>query len=324
MKNLILHIGNHKTGTTSIQKALFKYRDSLIEEQLYPFFEKKNGESCFSNLGSYFINNTGIDCGFEKQGAYVTERFYEDLADFSELNKTIIVSSEEFSFITDTNLLSLFKENIYKIFDKVTILVYLRRQDKQALSHHQQSARAPGAANFIYGNTPKALPDLSPNLDLYLNYFERIGMWGDAFGDSNLIIKNFDKNSLKFGSVVKDFFNEISSSIDVENIIDNSSLGKTLTKIKHLAIQVGYSRMESIELHKLISDSSEKMTPSLSEARIFLNHYSYSNKKMFKRFNLPYDFFEDSIVYPDNGNSLWNEEEVNGVLRELLKALKDK
>lgn len=327
MKKLILHIGSHKTGSTSIQKALFIHAQELRKKGFNPILEVKNNEEVFSNLGCFFANNTGINCNFLETGAIIKNNFFTFLDNRTNISKTNIdiISSEEFSFITSRkNIESLYKE-LKKTYDNIKVIVYLRRQDRQLISHYQQASRAPGATSYIYGNEPVAIPQHSQEMDIYLNYYDRISMWGDIFGDENIDIVSFDKIILQKSGLIHDFFTRIGIDISVSEIKDNFSFGKMTTKVKHMSMQEGYSREQSFIFNKLFDKDKIKLTPSRSDATSIFNRYKESNEKLAHRFNLECDdFFDSKFSYPEISNETWTEEEANQVIRALLKLLKTK
>ncbi len=61
----------------------------------------------------------------------------------------------------------------------------------------------------MYGHSTRAIPHYEAKHDLYLDYHKRLGMWADAFGDENLVIKVFDRKKLLNSDAVADFFDVI-------------------------------------------------------------------------------------------------------------------
>ena len=186
-----------------MQKALFLHSKQLRDEAINPILEKKGNKEVYSNLGLFFENNTGINCNFLETGALVKDSLYKYLEDNRSNYETDVLSSEEFSFITSKVQLQKLFERLSLIYSEIRVLVYLRRQDKHLVSHYQQASRAPGATSYIYGNEPLAIPEYNENMDLYLNYYERIGLWGDVFGDNNIDIVSFEgKRSKNFTPII--------------------------------------------------------------------------------------------------------------------------
>jgi hypothetical protein len=323
MNTLILHIGSHKTGTSSVQRALFFYKDKLRACGISPFFEEGVEGEVHSNLGMYFRNNVGRDCNFDKTGALIKAQFYLDLATKAKKYKTVIVSSEEFSFVLSNEEIARLKEKLIEIFDEIKIIVYLRRQDKQLISHHQQASRAPGAVTYLTGNQPVALPAYCESMDPYFDYYQRLGRWGDVFGDDALIISNFNSNNLVNRGIVADFFSKLEVDFEVKEFMDNASFGRLTTKLKHLSMQVGYSREESLVFNNFLVNDKEKLKPSKREALKIYEEYKKSNLQLISRFGLCLGFFESEFEYPVENNNNWEEEEVNGVIKSLLSLLLD-
>ncbi|MBN2825779.1 MAG: hypothetical protein JXQ76_10665, partial [Campylobacterales bacterium] len=204
MKTLYIHIGQHKTGSTSLQQVLFDNREKLTQEN-FSFFavDQKNeiiqngNSNCWVSLNKENIKSLGcIDS--PKELAF----------NLAQLPDDVIISAEHFSWIFHKEPLIEFKEELSKYFDKIIIIVYIRRQDKQIISHHQQASKCKNSpARFVYGDDLKAIPAYHETHRLYLDYNKRIGMWGDVFGDDNMMIRVFDTKSLYQGDIVLDFLN---------------------------------------------------------------------------------------------------------------------
>lgn len=322
MKKLILHIGSHKTGTTSIQKALWTYRENMRKSGISPLLENQSGIEFSSNHGWAFYNQIGNVPTFVSEGAKIRDGFFVKLDAESNKYDTVVVSSEEFSFLIHKESIKKLSQRLYKIFDEICVVAYLRRQDRHLVSHHQQSCRAPGAVTQLFGNDPVAMPDYDEKMDLYLDYNTRIGFWGDCFGDNNVKIRLFDSIAKEKG-VVKDFFSLLDLSFQPDEIRDNQSLCKSLEKIKHLSMQLGFSREESLKLNKYFQFDEEKMKPSRSDSMELMDKYNLSNAMLLKRFNID-SSFDDDFDLPESDNSDWSESSANNVIKILLGLLKDK
>ena|GEM_PF-2241863 len=126
---LILHIGQQKTGSTSLQRFLFDNRTQLLQHKiLYP---RSLGTEHYKQHLIFKHRNNLLD---------------NELNLYKKLKEEIIASKAETVIISDENLFfgrSTKKEEIVtflkSLFDEIEVLVYLRRQDLHAPSHYQQA-----------------------------------------------------------------------------------------------------------------------------------------------------------------------------------------
>ena len=108
MKNLILHIGSHKTGTTSIQRALLEAEEPL-KNCNYELFKTQNIKGNRSKSGNAW---GWIDLGKKKEyldplrnglgGKVPNPKVLTEYL-FNSRQDNIIMSSEGFSWIFDDN-----------------------------------------------------------------------------------------------------------------------------------------------------------------------------------------------------------------------------
>jgi len=238
----------------------------------------------------------------------------------------IVVSMEGLSWVFDRECIARLQGELVDVFSDIKIVAYLRRQDKQVVSHHQQGSKVSGrkAARF-YGNQPTALPQYQPHFQDYLNYSRRIGFWADAFGDANIYLRIFERDLLKDGDVVSDFFAITGMETHSNFTRQNESVGFVATKLGHL--------MQQRNVPPTIRDtllanlgSGGKMLPSAQEAIDFYANFRDSNKSLNNRFKLSghkYLFDDDFSGYPSLRNDLWTEDLANEAILGMLTAIND-
>lgn len=324
-KTLYIHIGSHKTGTTSIQKAMFdnsEYLKSLNYECFTESYDNINQVDGSSNSWISFLSE---EADFTKGSRILDKKKLSEK--LSILNsKNVIISSEQFSFIFDDNELFEFKNELDNFFSKIIIIVYIRRQDRHIVSHHMESAYKPESnAAIFFGKDVKALPSYKKHFDLYLNYYEKIKMWAKVFGKGNLIIRNFE--NLYKNDSVEDFFQLFKiDTKDMKISIINQSRGKETTKIGLILnendedVMVG-SNMFNILFTSL--DNSGKLLPTRFEAQEFYNRYKESNKNLNKIFSISLNeniFDNNFSMYPENNDDIWDEASANKAILNLIKG----
>lgn len=187
---LFLHIGLHKTGTSSIQESLIQNKDNLVKEGiLYP-----NHIKIFDNiLNTDFFNIKLADkCATELENISKSKK---------NTIKKIIISNEAFSGnpFDGYKKLKIIVKYLSKISEKfeTKIILYLRRQDKLIESLYIQSIKDGKTA--LFNDFIKTLKYDS------LNWSNYIKIWMQHFSKNQLIIRMYDKKKFKDGNIVTDF-----------------------------------------------------------------------------------------------------------------------
>jgi hypothetical protein len=324
MKTLFLHIGSHKTGTTSIQNALIRNKEELQRRSVSVFDRDPNGETRVDADGGNWIRSyfTLVDGRPDKMGTFPidTESLFNYLNDY---DGDVIFSSETLSWLNSLEVIDGLKREADKYFSKVVVIVYLRRQDQQAVSQHNQGSKVKGGDDhYYYLSNNRSLPITEDNYYEYLDYNKKIAIWADIFGDENIIVRVFDQNSLFGGDVVKDFFHIIGIPYNIKESDRNPSNGFEATKIGHLSNE--NLRPEISEMIKRGSDNSGKLMPSRADAKTFYSRYVESNIRLNQRFKISprVDIFNDDFShYPVEAQDLWGEDTANQAISNVLKSL---
>lgn len=321
MANLYIHAGNHKSGSTTIQRFLHDHKENIAKHGIYVYSRDQQKRQRRGNLSWWFDHSV-----LSKDGVRIKKGFSESIAKFSQGND-VILSSECFSWIFRKEELLDLKESLSCFFDRIVIFFYVRRQDVHAVSHYQQATKTIAEQDF-YSGPPLALPKVTDNIYLYLDYHKRISNWGDVFGDENIYVNPMKEAILKSGSLTKHLFSVIGvSEIPNESKPSNESYGWERTKINHLLVKSGIDPRS--ELSKYINgflDNKGKLLPSRSEAIQFYNNFRYSNKKLNERFNVSnngFIFDDDFTFYPEEGNDKWCEDTANKALENVILVIKD-
>lgn len=321
MPRLYLHIGSHKTGTTAVQLGL--HQNSILLQALG-----------ITYVGTGNIAHIHSAIGPITPGSFLPAGYKvldpADLAARLAAAETdvVVASSENLSFLFDKTAIADLAAALRPHFDDIRIVCYLRRQDRHAVSHHQEGAkphrRAEGA---LWGHAPTALPEYSTAHDLYLDYNQRLGMWADVFGDAAMIIRIYDRDLLKKRDIFPDFLDILDLDITgLQPVGDrNISLGAAQTKAGHL--------MNSLEVRAASADivlarieDEGRLLPSQAEARAYLDRYIHSNRLLNQRFQIsaaPDLFNDDFSDYPETPQSDWTENGASSALLAVLQHLLD-
>lgn len=202
--DLYLHIGTEKTGTTSIQSFMAANRALLKEHQiLYP---RSPGETNHIGLAGMAQDRERGELwkklairSLDERDRY-RARLGDELA--AELGQhrfhSAIMSNEHCSSrLLDQAEVTALREFLSKLFSRVRIIVYLRRQDDFLVSTYST-----GVKN---GQAPPLRVPKMRRIDHRYNYAELLDRWVAVFGRDNVICRKFEKASLIAGDLLQDF-----------------------------------------------------------------------------------------------------------------------
>lgn len=243
MKDLYLHIGHHKTGTTCIQHFLAGNRSQLANDgYLYP----RTGElDQAHHLLAISVNKNKdfIQILDKSAEEYWSDLFFE--ADQSGCNK-VIVSSEEFSNNINSDSIEEIKQYTENKFN-VRVILYIRRIDELVQSIYKQLVK-------FYGVRCELPFDINaPYVVNNIDFYSKINLWGDVFGKDRITLRIFEIGILRHNPVY-DFLSTVGYSGDLldpnlTEIKKNESLSIKYTEIlRYINGKFDLSK----EIHELI------------------------------------------------------------------------
>ena len=200
MKKVILHIGRHKSGTSSLQNFLVRNR-LLLEQYDYLYPHVGISSVAHHQIANAFSQKNVIELGATSilESELITA-FRAELA--TTTATSIIVSSEKFTACNPRLMKELFAGY------EVEVVMYLRDQLSYLASAYAQIVHADTITESIenYYET-----FLTRNID-YWKFIER---WEAVFGN-NVKVALFDREALHEGDIVKDFLWRF-TSVDLAN-----------------------------------------------------------------------------------------------------------
>ena len=257
---LILHIGNHKTGTTTIQSSLKRNRVKLMKRYgiLYP--------DSFRIAGAHHILPATILGEDSILGVEIKKPLEQIIGSFSKELKsknpdTVVLGSEEFFRFSKEDMSGL--KELFSLFDKVVIAVYLRNQ----FDHIESSYRF----SVLWEDSHLELnfsDYLTRNLSSdYHCYDIRLKEWHDYF--PSIKMKVFDFGTEAESGLLRGFYRKLLNiEFDTEESKENSSLNRVSTillrHINTLNIDIE-CRRESVSILK---EFDEKY-PLLKRQRLY-------------------------------------------------------
>ncbi len=287
MKRIILHIGRHKSGTTSVQKFLYS-NERLLES--YGFHYPKSGIKGYAHHqyaeGFMRQNLKRADKRYHDKNARLIEQLKFEIDPIAD---TVIISSEAYQNC-DPSVISA----IFSGYD-VQLVVYLREQVGYMASAYAQKVHATsycGSMSDYYENAFRA------------DYFKFLQKWDKAF-KGNISVRIFDRSCLINGDVVYDFASSIlgmESKVvkqhyvedDANPTISNRLLAYKLYVNRNLNLTSLSSRLIYRGLSELArQDKSERVLASEEIAYKTRIQYEESNRKVARRYFSREHLFEN-------------------------------
>ncbi len=209
-KSLIIHMGMHKTGSTSIQNTMSKNHWEGSYEYLNLISANHSAfiVSLFSQNPSQYIHNQGLT---EEQ---VKEKNHNNLIllqrRLTESKENVIISGEDIGSALSIVDLEKMKSFFCQYFKAIYIIGYVR----PPMSFVQSA--------FCHHVTHKKKGTLSINPPQYRGRFNK---FDSVFGKQNVLLIKFDKKQLYDSDVVKDFGWRLGIQIPSDAIVrSNESL----------------------------------------------------------------------------------------------------
>lgn len=202
-----IHIGTEKTGTTTIQDFLESNLARLAEAGYATL--PGMGERNQTRLAAYAMTDDGRQTDLHVQygltGPAEREAFEarveEDLAAELEAQAdchSLIVSSEHLqSRVRSGEGVAKLKALLERHVKQVRIIVYLRRQDRMAVSAF--------STRFKAGNLGTDVFPAKPDLPHYFDHAALLERWSGVFGRETMVVRIFEPGRLIAGDLIADF-----------------------------------------------------------------------------------------------------------------------
>ncbi len=248
MKTAVIHIGTHKTGSTTIQDFLRVNRSKLQGRKIAAV--RLDGKPNLSQLHLY-ASPKSRHTNLLRMRAWRDDAKYQAFADSfpEELGQvvdgfkgcnTYIFSAESLGLLRSDEDIRRLQSLFAPHFDDIRILVYLRRQDDLAISLYQQHLKG--------GSTSERVIPAGA-LGIY-NFKSMLQAYEGVFGREKIAARRFDTGSGRF-DIVDDFL----STIGIKN--------RGFAPIKRRNESVGVQGAAILlEFNRLVSDGGLNQDPS--------------------------------------------------------------
>jgi hypothetical protein len=312
--NIYIHIGVHKTASSTIQVGLSNNRGLLAENDwLYP---KKGALSRIAHHNVVFqIRN---DRRYNPRAGD-----FEDL--ISEIKRTkkqnVIVSSEDFSLcnLSEVEFIS----NQLRSLGPLRVIVYLRRQDEWLNSRWAQLVKNGRYSDDFESSLKQGIVEA--------DFYNRLQPWAEVLGKENIIVRVLERNQLE-DHVCIDFlrscgFQKIKDFIIPENQNVSPSM-KTIEVIRYFVGQIKDTKVErryidkSVRLIRRYADDHgwnderpNKISPEIHE--LIMEQFVDSNRKIAQEYLGRDDLFFEK--YKTKPITIYDLSELHG--EEILDLL---
>lgn len=317
-----IHIGYHKTGTTSIQKFLSLNRRALNKESVCYI-------GGFENHYMYSVlyhSRENYDSGVSKESLATKDSFFRELE--QKRYDKILLSSE--GFLESNAVPGLLAEDIKPFLGRgvvVKVVVYLRRQDDWLQSAYQQRVKQ---ANC---RLPETLSESLAGSLPFVDYAKKLQFWENAFGRENMIVRIFEPDSLK-GDIFQDFSEAVGFQIDdsfqyPQKSQSNIGIDFDVLEMMRISNRLGLSAALHEELLRVSEsmDSSHQVSASLlsvAERAEIIEWYAESNAQVASK----YFGRTDGVLFSNSGFDSVHDKKhsltVEGAVGVLLKIIDKK
>lgn len=214
-KNLMLHVGMHKTGSTSIQFFSCKNRSVLRDHNiLYP----SPGSTGVAHHGIGKLAYSGDQKGFEEVILKIIEE-----AELSNCSN-ILISSEVFckSLEVPNTIYPILREK----FRKIEIIFYVREPLSWTKSAYGQQVRQ---KDICYTGSYE---DYMLSIIRSIEYKKRIQAWSRIFGRENVVVKSYE-SAVETG-LIQEFFEAKEVNLTVNEDEWRNNVGLSPNAINYL------------------------------------------------------------------------------------------
>lgn len=189
-KKIVIHIGAHKTGSTSIQKFFYEYHQYFFNNKiLYPikYLTKLENYLYGQHFIPWYLINYPVKYDLKKG----FDQFLKDINEPFDL----VLSSEDFMRLEEKHIEN-FTNILFNKFEKIYTVIYVSPQVRTIVLAYQ-------TAIVYYKYTEDFKTYLERNIDRF-DYYKKIKLWQKS--GCEVIVKPYDRSLFEKGDINVDFF----------------------------------------------------------------------------------------------------------------------
>lgn len=231
----IIHIGGEKTGTTTVQNFAARNRARLAAHGvLYPLSLGSPNQLKMTGFAAadHKLDDIRIDLGLRSPDAVHEFRgqlrrdLGNEIQEYNDIS-TILVSNEHLqSRLVGLGEVMRLKRFMDEFTNSQRIIVYLRRQDRVAVSHYSTKLKAGNIGDA--GVFPFIDPD--QHLPPYYDYNSLLKRYEKVFGHDSITVRIFEPRRLLKGELLVDFRDACGFPADW-NLIDVPRTNESLSEV---------------------------------------------------------------------------------------------
>lgn len=309
MAHYILHIGYGKTGTTALQNTLAHNRDALASQGvIYPDARVKGSwlraanhnmvaRAVAGRLGWWGLRDEDYIAQFEAQRR-------------SADAKVVLLSGEQFLGAVqpwdypDTEAYWRAQNSVVarlrQVLDghRVTLIVYLRRQDDWVESAINQTIKYGGlmGSRLANGSVDEIVDMYAPRLD----YARTLDLWASHFGEEAICVGVYERQRLRNGDLIDDFLHRVGidpsslARLPLDEADSNLRLSRDVLEFKRILNRVPRSKARErflaetlrIVSREMVGWADESAYPLLCPARreALLQEFAAGNADVARRY----------------------------------------
>lgn len=204
MGKLIIHAGIGKTGTSSIQVAMLKYKDELASQGIVAI---ESNQSKPELSAKHKLK-------WRKPRHPAWKELRKESRRLARTDKTAIISNETLWKRDEGDLR--FLKKILRGFD-ITVVLYVREQVEYLESRTLQAVKQDRNSlqlDFSDPDDPKGLEGFLSRFDEHLDFLEVARRWDKVFGKGTVQARLYSRDVFTDGNVVADFFETVGASTE--------------------------------------------------------------------------------------------------------------
>ncbi len=318
-KLCIVHIGMHKTGSTSIQRNLNK---QLNKNFSYFALGTPNHSGPFCSLFSEMPESLDL----HKRRGFTSSQITRYNAEADKMVKkhlldnpqydTFVISGESITILSKESL-EKFKNYLLDFFETIKIVAYIRSPISYANSAFQQMVKGGFSDLSLFYN--EEYPQ-------YRNKFEKFDI---VFGKENVFLHYFDKNHLMESDVTVDFIEKNNLKVNTKDFVRvNESLSlesiSLLYVYNKLAPKPIQSR-EGLRAHHMLRDAllkigSKKLQINKALLQSIINKSKHDLVWIEDRMNMK---IFDEKSYSNDDSNIQGEEDLFEVAKLSINELEN-
>lgn len=273
---LYLHVGTHKTGTTAIQDFCADNRETLERHgYYYPIFPRKIGNILPCRNGAFLsFVKYGPEGGFasEEDEAIWRECMDDVIQHFSQCPNAILTDEDIWNHpvFDDLGMWNNLRAESEAHGFQVKIVVYLRRQDQILFSYWAQKVKM---ATSECGKLPFEEVLAHAGDWFALDYAKRLGEIASVFGKERILLRVYERDRFKGGSVVPDFLETVGLDASLAAAPSggdpNPSLSGNALEIKRIINTVPDVRHETLLLARQVALACSEQEKRLGKRTMY-------------------------------------------------------